>query len=150
MPLPVVLRLLRSREGRGSLLDHIAHKVLDLDVDTNGKTDAQVEDEIRAQLELQGVDMDVMYRTTDDGGHMIFIGDSLAVGDGSVHFEGDNVVEWIASDSTGGITNIKLQGDGSMTPEEMEKAMMNELKEQGIDPVNVKIKRRDSKSDDSN
>ena len=135
---------------KSSPLDHIAHKVLELNVETDGKSDAQIEDEIRAQLDLQGVDMDVMYRTTDDGGHMIFIGDSVATGDGAVHFDGDNVVEWIASDSTGGLKNIKLEGDGSMTPEEMEKAMMNQLKEQGIDPANVKVKRFDAKSDDSN
>jgi hypothetical protein len=80
---------------------------------------------------------------------MIFIGDSTKPGDGSVHFDDQHVVEWIASDSTGGLKNIKLQGDGGLTPEEMEKAMMNQLKEQGIDPANVKVKRSDSKSDDS-
>jgi hypothetical protein len=133
---------------RSSLLGHIKYNLFELNVDTDGKTDEQIEDELRASLRAQGVDFDVMYKTTDDGKQMIFIGDSTLADDGSAHFDGNTVVEWMAEGDNSGVHRIQLDGDTQLTPAEMEEAMMNQLKEQGLDSGDVKVRYFDSKAND--
>ena len=128
---------------RSSLLSHIAHQVFDLNIDTSGKTDEEIADEIRAQLASQGKNFDVAYHSTDDGRKMIFIGDSAACGQGSMQMDKGTAAGWIACDSGQGMRTIKLEGDGSMSPEDMERALKSQLKDQGGDSVSFRIQLSD-------
>ncbi len=128
---------------RSSLLSHIAYQVVESNVETSGKTDEQIADEIRAQLASQGVDFDVTYRSTDDGRKMIFIGDSTLCGPGSMQMDNGGAVGWMACDSGQGLRRIELKGDASLSPEEMKRALGNQLNDQSVDSLTFEIKLSD-------
>lgn len=129
---------------RSSLLGHLTHNIFELNVDTNGKSDEQIEEELRASLLAQGFDFDVTYKSTEDGKQMIFIGDSSLCNDGSVHFDGGTVVDWMNDNGNGEVHRIQLDGDAGLTSEEMKSAVMNQLRKQGGDSVTFEIKLTDS------
>jgi len=126
-----------------SLLGQIHDEIFRITVSDDGRTDDEIADEIRARLEAAGMeDLQVQYRSLDDGRRMIFLGmgDSCEV-DGNMQVTED-VLEWIVQDSSaeGGVGKIMLETEGG-SPEEIETRIREQLREQGLDTGDVEIRR---------
>jgi hypothetical protein len=105
-------------------------KLLHIDIDMNGKTDAQVEGEISSQLSAQGWNADSVEVQRGDDGTSVQISAQSQAGDRTIK---------IVSQSQGGpgsehldIQGLEIEGHANMSDAELKQKILDQLKARGM------------------